>query len=60
MPAPAETPTTPASPARAADIAAGLRAHADAGADHAIVALEPSTPAAVERFAEAVELFRAG
>ena len=59
MPSTAEAPTTPGLAGSAADIAAGLRAHADAGADHAIVALEPSTPAAVGRFAEAVELSRA-
>ena len=44
----------------AADIAAGLRAHAEAGADHAIVVLEPCTPEAVGLFAEALALFRAG
>jgi FMNH2-dependent dimethyl sulfone monooxygenase len=41
-------------------IAAGLRAHAEAGADHLITVLEPCTPATVAMFAEAVERFRAG
>jgi probable F420-dependent oxidoreductase len=58
--APPEPPTTPGLTGSAEDIAAGLRAHADLGAAHAITVLEPSTPAAVERFAEAVELYRAG
>jgi probable F420-dependent oxidoreductase, Rv2161c family len=41
-------------------VAAGLRAHASAGADHVIAVLEPCTPATVAAFAEAVALFRAG
>ncbi len=41
------------------DIAAGLAAHAAAGADHLIVVLEPCTPATVAEFGEAVEVFRA-
>jgi alkanesulfonate monooxygenase SsuD/methylene tetrahydromethanopterin reductase-like flavin-dependent oxidoreductase (luciferase family) len=40
-------------------IAAGLRAHADAGADHLITVLEPCTPETVALFAQAVERFRA-
>lgn len=40
------------------EIAAGLRAHDAAGADQLIVALEPTTPEAVARFAEAVARFR--
>ena len=40
-------------------IAAGLRLHADAGADHAIAVLTPCTPETVAAFAEAVALFRA-
>jgi len=40
------------------EIAAGLRAHAAAGADHAIAVLTPCTPATVAAFAEAVTLFR--
>ena len=44
----------------AAAIAAGLRAFDDAGVDHAICALEPETPAALERFVEAVARVRAG
>jgi alkanesulfonate monooxygenase SsuD/methylene tetrahydromethanopterin reductase-like flavin-dependent oxidoreductase (luciferase family) len=43
-----------------AAIAAGLRAFADAGVGHAICALEPNTPEALGRFAEALERFRAG
>ena len=42
------------------EIAAGLAAHAEAGADHAIAVLEPCTPETVAAFAEAVERFRAG
>jgi probable F420-dependent oxidoreductase len=42
------------------EIAAGLAAHAAAGADHVIVALQPTTPEAVGRLAEAVARFRAG
>jgi alkanesulfonate monooxygenase SsuD/methylene tetrahydromethanopterin reductase-like flavin-dependent oxidoreductase (luciferase family) len=40
-------------------IAAGLRMHADAGADHVIATLTPCTPETVAAFAEAVALFRA-
>jgi alkanesulfonate monooxygenase SsuD/methylene tetrahydromethanopterin reductase-like flavin-dependent oxidoreductase (luciferase family) len=42
------------------EIAAGLRAHASAGADHLIAALEPCTLDAVAAFTEAVALFRGG
>ncbi len=41
------------------EIAAGLGAHAAAGAGHVIAVLTPCTPATVEAFAEAVALFRA-
>jgi alkanesulfonate monooxygenase SsuD/methylene tetrahydromethanopterin reductase-like flavin-dependent oxidoreductase (luciferase family) len=41
-------------------IAAGLRAHAEEGASHLIVSLEPTTPATVAEFTAAVELLRAG
>jgi alkanesulfonate monooxygenase SsuD/methylene tetrahydromethanopterin reductase-like flavin-dependent oxidoreductase (luciferase family) len=41
------------------DVARGLAAHADLGTDHLIVAVEPATPAAIRRFAAAVERFRA-
>jgi alkanesulfonate monooxygenase SsuD/methylene tetrahydromethanopterin reductase-like flavin-dependent oxidoreductase (luciferase family) len=41
-------------------IAAGLRAHAEAGARHLIVSLDPATPATVTELAEAVRLVRAG
>jgi alkanesulfonate monooxygenase SsuD/methylene tetrahydromethanopterin reductase-like flavin-dependent oxidoreductase (luciferase family) len=44
----------------AAEVAAGLAAHAALGADHIIANLEPATPAAVERFAAAVASYRAG
>ncbi|CAN5468123.1 hypothetical protein BH20CHL7_BH20CHL7_15270 [soil metagenome] len=40
-------------------IAAGLAAHTVLGATHLIVALEPATPAAVERLGTAVRLMRA-
>jgi alkanesulfonate monooxygenase SsuD/methylene tetrahydromethanopterin reductase-like flavin-dependent oxidoreductase (luciferase family) len=42
------------------EIAAGLAAHAAAGANHVIASLDPCTPATVALFAEAVTLFRAG
>ena len=42
------------------EIAAGLRAHAEAGADHFIASLDPCTEKTVAEFAEAVALFRAG
>ena len=58
--APSEPPTTPGLTGTPAEIAAGLRAHADAGADHLITVLEPSTPETVGLFAEALALFRAG
>ena len=41
-------------------IAAGLRAHADGGAEHLIASIEPTTPDTLAAFAEAVRLFRAG
>lgn len=41
-----------------AEIAAGLRAHAAAGADHVIAVLTPCAPATVAAFAEAVSVFR--
>jgi len=56
----AEVPTTPGLSGTAAEIAAGLRAHADAGADHLITVLEPCTPETVGLFAEAVALYRMG
>ncbi len=40
------------------NVAAGLAAHAAAGAVHLIVALEPTTPEAVRRLASAVALMR--
>ncbi len=42
------------------EVAAGLAAHAALGAGHIIANLEPATPLAVERFAAAVDRFRAG
>lgn len=42
-----------------AEIAAGLAAYADEGTGHVIAALEPTTPEAVARFAEAARTFRA-
>jgi alkanesulfonate monooxygenase SsuD/methylene tetrahydromethanopterin reductase-like flavin-dependent oxidoreductase (luciferase family) len=44
----------------ASAIAAGLRAFAEAGVGHAICAVEPATPEALERFTEALTLYRAG
>jgi len=42
------------------EIAAGLRAHAAAGADHLIASLEPCTTSTVAEFAEALAIFRGG
>lgn len=42
------------------DVAAGLAAHAALGTAHIIANLEPATPAAVERFAAAMDRYRAG
>jgi alkanesulfonate monooxygenase SsuD/methylene tetrahydromethanopterin reductase-like flavin-dependent oxidoreductase (luciferase family) len=55
----ADAPQTPGLTGTPAEIAAGLLAHAQAGAAHAIAVLEPCTPETVAAFAEAVELFRA-
>jgi alkanesulfonate monooxygenase SsuD/methylene tetrahydromethanopterin reductase-like flavin-dependent oxidoreductase (luciferase family) len=43
-----------------AEVAAGLRAHAEVGVDHAIAYLEPTTPETQAAFAEAVRIFREG
>jgi hypothetical protein len=40
-------------------VRSGLAAHAAAGADHLIVALEPATVEAVERLARDVDAWRA-
>ena len=56
----AEVPTSPALTGTVEEIADGLTAHAAAGADHLIVALEPSTPETLASFAEAVNRYRAG
>ena len=53
-------PTTPGLSGDPDAIAAGLRAHAEAGADHFIASLQPATPETVAAFAEAVRLYRAG
>lgn len=58
-PPPAEPPTSPALAGTAEEIAEGLAAHAAAGADHLIAALEPSTPATLAAFVEAVNRSRA-
>jgi alkanesulfonate monooxygenase SsuD/methylene tetrahydromethanopterin reductase-like flavin-dependent oxidoreductase (luciferase family) len=58
--APAEPPTTPGLTGTPAAIADGLATHAAAGADHLIVAIEPSTPATLAAFLDAVKLYRAG
>lgn len=51
-------PTTPSLSGTPAEIAAGLAAHAAAGADHLIVVVEPCIPETLAEFAEAVALFR--
>lgn len=55
------TTVAESSPALVGDaaLAAGLAAYADEGTGHLIAALEPTTPAAVERLAVAVERSRA-
>ncbi len=55
----AKAPTGPALSGTPAEIAAGLAAHAAAGADHVIAALEPATPATLAAFAQAVARYRA-
>jgi alkanesulfonate monooxygenase SsuD/methylene tetrahydromethanopterin reductase-like flavin-dependent oxidoreductase (luciferase family) len=59
-PASTEPPTAPALSGTPAEIAEGLAAHAAAGADHLIAALEPCSPATLAAFVEAVNLYRAG
>jgi alkanesulfonate monooxygenase SsuD/methylene tetrahydromethanopterin reductase-like flavin-dependent oxidoreductase (luciferase family) len=49
----------PALSGDAAEIAAGIRAYAADGTSHLIAALQPKTPEAVDRFAEAARLARA-
>ena len=49
----------PALSGDADEVAAGLAAHAAAGADHVIAALDPNTPEALARFLEAVGRYRA-
>jgi alkanesulfonate monooxygenase SsuD/methylene tetrahydromethanopterin reductase-like flavin-dependent oxidoreductase (luciferase family) len=56
---PLDAPTTPALSGDARSVADGLAAHAAIGVSHVIAVLEPCTPAAVTRFAEALALFRA-
>jgi len=56
----ASAPARPGLTGTPDEIAAGLRAHLDAGADHVIAVLEPCTLETVAAFAEAVTLFRAG
>ena len=55
-PANAEGPALTGTPQ---EVAAGLIAHAEAGADHVIAVLEPTTPETLAAFAEAAALFRA-
>jgi alkanesulfonate monooxygenase SsuD/methylene tetrahydromethanopterin reductase-like flavin-dependent oxidoreductase (luciferase family) len=57
--APAEPPTAPALSGTPGEIAEGLAAHALAGADHLIAALEPSTPRTLAAFVDAVDRYRA-
>ena len=54
-----EASTSPALSGTPDEIAAGLAAHAAAGADHVIAALEPATPATLAAFAQAVARYRA-
>lgn len=49
----------PALSGDADEVAAGLAAHAEAGADHLIAALAPNTPEALARFLGAVTRYRA-
>ncbi len=55
-----QDPPTPALTGSAQEVADGLAAHAAVGVGHVIAVVEPCTPAAVERFGEALALFRAG
>lgn len=55
----AKAPTGPALSGTPDEIAAGLSAHAAAGADHVIAALEPATLATLAAFAQAVARYRA-
>ena len=55
----AKAPTGPALSGTPDEIAAGLAAHAAAGADHVIAALEPATLATLAAFAQAVARYRA-
>jgi alkanesulfonate monooxygenase SsuD/methylene tetrahydromethanopterin reductase-like flavin-dependent oxidoreductase (luciferase family) len=57
-PSPVEPPTGPALTGGPAEIADGLQAHAEAGCDHLIAALEPSTPATLAALVEAVGRYR--
>jgi alkanesulfonate monooxygenase SsuD/methylene tetrahydromethanopterin reductase-like flavin-dependent oxidoreductase (luciferase family) len=41
------------------EVAAGLIAHAEAGADHVIAVLEPTSPETLAAFAEAAAIYRA-
>ena len=59
-PPPAEPPTSPALTGTVDEVADGLAAHAAAGADHLIAALEPTTPRTLAAFVEAVDRYRAG
>jgi alkanesulfonate monooxygenase SsuD/methylene tetrahydromethanopterin reductase-like flavin-dependent oxidoreductase (luciferase family) len=58
-PQPADAPAPAALTGTAEEIAAGLAAHAAAGADHLVVALEPCTPGTLASFADAVARYRA-
>jgi alkanesulfonate monooxygenase SsuD/methylene tetrahydromethanopterin reductase-like flavin-dependent oxidoreductase (luciferase family) len=60
MPVGAEVASSPALTGSPEDVAAGLEAHAAAGADHAIVVLEPCIPATLAEFSTAVAIFWAG
>ena len=58
VPPPSEPTGSPLT-GTAEEVAAGFLEHVELGARHLIVALDPTTPAAVERLAEAVRVARA-
>jgi alkanesulfonate monooxygenase SsuD/methylene tetrahydromethanopterin reductase-like flavin-dependent oxidoreductase (luciferase family) len=55
-----EATSAPALTGTPDEVAAGLRAHAEAGADHLIAALEPCTLETLGEFADAVSRYRSG
>ncbi|MGH2467353.1 MAG: LLM class flavin-dependent oxidoreductase [Candidatus Limnocylindrales bacterium] len=59
LPAGAPPGTSAALGGTGADLAAGLRAHAEAGASEVICSLDPATPAALDRLAAGLRDYRA-